>query len=81
MALPSCPACQATLRPFGPLGYDGPIAHACASQASEACPVDICSACAAFCEPDADIDHEGYYVDRTVARCGPCEAARKLEAT
>lgn len=74
---PACPSCNAPLAPYGPKGYDSAYQATCGAQESEDCPVDICSECAGFYEPDADIDHDGYHVDRTQARCRPCEDLRE----
>jgi hypothetical protein len=79
MALPVCPNCGAIQRPYGPRGYDGPSEYMCQAQTADDCHVEICTDCAGFYEPDADIDHEGYHVDRSTIRCKPCEEFRQAK--
>lgn len=74
---PACPNCNAILAPYGPKGYDGPSATMCDYQASNACPVDICSACAAFYEVDQAGDSTDWMDTTTQARCRPCELERE----
>lgn len=66
-----CSNCSATLAPFGPLGYEGPLEASCSEQLSPTCPVEICSSCAAFFECEGGFGDDGQGV-RRVARCQQC---------
>lgn len=75
----ACPNCNAVLAPDGPKGYDGPREATCSAQDSDACPVEICSECAAFYEVDGEYSSDGGMIDNTVARCQVCEHARQAK--
>jgi hypothetical protein len=44
------------------------------------CGDDVCSSCAGFYGPDADYDHEGGMIDRSIYICGGCLENRKANA-